>query len=433
MRLNDYYSIDSLYKITRMVNAGFSVLFFLSYPVYFITYYILFNGYLVYEGAVFIQDSLYCISYCKKWCLGIILLGNILTIGTYSCVSMFSSYYLAKCASYIVSIMTLPILAVILFLSLHVVFGTLWSDVTEIIKTTITIVLSGVLISLMPPFCRRRAHTLAGILLSGMNAFKTAIRTILWDLFYLSVIPVVVSIGYLLILWCHRSCISSIFISDTAEFMHRFITITAGAFIRIHFTEAVFQRTFKIDSMQVDRWSIRYLFLYVVGVVYGAVSTVLSTDYKSIGFISSGLMSIFFYGIRIVFLYWVPYWVIKIYRGFEKASVTSDFNWIVKNKQHFMYFEVCRHITMLFITLLPMCIAYYIFERYHGTTPSEISITISFMRMTFSYLFNGLDGSMIVVYIGQRLSLPQTTPKRVTYTDIVHVYKPSNPCAVHSA
>lgn len=423
MRLSDY-TVDSFYRLTRIANAAFFTLFFLSYPVYFITYYILFNGYLVYEGPVYIHDSLYCVSYCKKWCVGIILLGNILTVGTYSIISMFSSYYLAKCASYIISILTLPILSLIFYLSVQISIGTIWSNMSNVIYTSSTIALGGVLVSLMPPFCRRRAHTLAGILLFGMNACKIVIKTILWDMLYLSVLPVVGCFLYLLILWIHRMSLSNIFISETADLMHRIVAIMIGALIRVHFTEAIFYNTFKIEKVRGLEGLKGFAAIYGSGVAYGILSAVTSAEYGNTGLLMRISITGIFYLLKISFGYWIPYLVLKFSKGFEKAAVVNHFSWMRKNKQHFMYFEVCRHIIMLFLTLIPLCISYYILERYHGDTPSEMSITLSFMRLIFAYTSNGMDGALVVIYMGQRLSLPQKVAKRVTYTDIVHVYKP---------
>ncbi|KAI5189718.1 hypothetical protein NEMIN01_0671 [Nematocida minor] len=425
MKLSEY-TIDSYYKATRVANSIFFILLFISLPLYFVVYHIGFNGYLVHEGPVHLQDSLYCISYCMGRCLGVILLGNGLMVSTCAIIHLFTPYYLAKCVSYFISLLTLPVISLILYLSCYAVFGSIWNNVTNVIYGSTSIILGGVLLSLIPPFCRRRAHTLAGMLLFGMNACKIAIKSILWDVFHLSVIPVLLSIIYLMVLRVHRLNIASISISETKWFWHRLMCIGSGAFIRIYFSVVVFYSTFKTEALQ-NTWPEyqRIAILYASGAVYSILSSLALVEHLHARYYYSILASAGFYLMRMGFAYWVPYQVLQTYRAFDKACVVSRVEWMKKNKKHFVYFEVCRYISVISIVFIPLCITYYIFERYHGDTTSEMSITLSFMRMTFAYLFNGLDGAMIIVYIGQRLSLPQKTAKRVTYTDIIHIYKPA--------
>ncbi|OAG33615.1 hypothetical protein NEIG_01488 [Nematocida sp. ERTm5] len=416
------YTIDAYYKMTRIANSIFFPLFIVTLPLYCLIYYVLFMGYLVYEGPVFLPDSLYCISYCTIRCCIIMVLGNTLAGATCAIVNLFSPYYLAKCVAYLISILTLPCIMLILYLAINYISGNIWSNVLSIIQGSTTILFGGVLISLIPPFCRRRAHLMAKILLFGMISCKIALQSILWEYTYMTCIPGVFGMIYLIILKIHRYFLQRIDFTELSSFTHRLICIGSGAFIRIYFTLIVFKNIFKLNEEQ--RLSARMSKLYASGLLFSILAALLSGEYSAVGMPINMIMSLLFYILKIFFTYWVPFKVLYINKAFENASVISKVDWFRNNRMHFVYFEVCRYIFMTFIILLPLCVTYYIFESYHGGTTSEISITLSFMRMTFSYVFNGVEASAMIVYIGQRLSLPQKVAKRVTYTDIIHMYRP---------
>ncbi|KAI5160458.1 hypothetical protein NEAUS03_1157 [Nematocida ausubeli] len=417
------YSIDAYYKMTRIANTIFFPLFLVSVPLYCLAYYGVFIGYLVYEGPVYLPDSLYCISYCTVRCFSLILLGNVLAASVYSVINLFSPYYLAKCAAYLISLLTLPFIMLVVYLSAYYVSGSIWENVLNIIQGSTTIMFGGVLVSLIPPFCRRRAHRMAGILLSGMNACKIAVHSVIWEAAHLSFVPGGFSLLYLMIVRVHWMWMSSIEVSEFASFCHRFICIGSGAFIRIYFTLIVFKRIFKVNY--IEKLRRKLVLLFASGFLFSVLGALVTGECLAIEKYTTVLLPFLFYALKLSFSYWVPFKVLLLNKSFEDVSVISKRSWMKNNKMHFVYFEVCRCIFMLFVTLLPLCITYYIFESYHGDTTSEISITLSFMRMTFSYLFNGMEAAVLIIYIGQRLSLPQKVAKRVTYTDIIHMYRPS--------
>ncbi|KAH9386524.1 uncharacterized protein NEMAJ01_1420 [Nematocida major] len=429
MKILRCFTVDACYKATRIANGLFFALFILSLPVYFFVYYFLFVGYMTYEGHVHLLDSLYCVSYCMWRCAGAITLGNCLMAATYFTINLFSPYYLAKCAAYLISILTLPGLLLIVYLSICGITGNIWNNVSRIIYGSTSFLLGGVLISLIPPFCRRRAHTLAGILLFGMNACKMAIKTIIWDVPHLMFVPFMSSAICLAVLRVHRVYMTSIHISERAHVLHRLLPIGLGAANRAYFTHVVFRNIFKIGSAKPTRWQCSVLALG--SLLYCSVGTITSTEYPGQGTIFNGAISIAFYLARMAFSYWIPYMILLMAQAFMKAEVRSKLCWLTQNRMHFVYFEVCRYIVMIFMIFLPFCVTYYIFERNHGESTSEISITLSFMRMAFAHVFSGLEGALIIIYIGQRLSLPQRAPKRVTYSDIIHIYRPVISAIVH--
>ncbi|KAI5181820.1 hypothetical protein NEOKW01_1978 [Nematocida sp. AWRm80] len=416
--------IESYSKSTQIATGAFFVLFFASVPVYMAFYHIVFTGWIVWDMPIYIPDSLYCISYMYWRCLLVNVMGNLCSFGVLLCLREFASMYIAKGIGYFIGLSTLSIIVLLVYLGLcmHLKIGL--RNIMNIIYGMTTILVGGVGISLIPPFCRRRAHVLAGMLVPSVNTFKLAMNIIVFHTIYLLGLPFLMNLLYMVFLYVYRSFKSSLIIQEYENVIHRAICIGSSIFIRSVCSWCIFHTGFILPSSIKKRvpkrkWAI-YIGVLILSTVFGAILCTVSPDIQTLS--GAGCFALF--QLIKIFLEWaIPMQILRITGALDYVRVSSRRVWIKHNKVNLVYFEIGQMYMIFFITILTFSVMYSIFNNRADFTTSEISIILSFIRQVLSYIYSLVDSAMKMVFLGQRMSLPQRIVKRVTYTDIAQMYR----------
>ncbi|KAI5172078.1 hypothetical protein NEFER03_1323 [Nematocida sp. LUAm3] len=416
--------IESYSFPTRLATSFFFGLFLVTIPFYLLIHYIGILGYLFVESSIYIPDTLYCISYCFWKCvqqqIGISIFLTLFQIMTYA----FSSKYISKFIAYAVGVITLPALYTILF-------GCIWEGIggSQGIETAVYFVSIGtfmcVVLALLPPFCRRRAHILTGIFIPIVRIYKRSLGYLFLSNRYVAVIPYCICFMHLLSMLLWRKISGSIWPSSIMELFYRIATFSVTFGFRIFVTLYVFNQAFTIPGEPSKKYTPEILAVVGISALALLICSFLSLDRAE----DSLRMQIGTNAIVCLFkcaIEWaVPIQVIRLKKAFAYARVPSKQTWVRNNKMHFFYFEVCKFYIIVVSFIIPMGISVYSFGS-HGKIPSEISIGLSNIRLVFGTIYTGVDAAMKVLFIGEKLTLPQKRPKRITYTDIAHLYNHSS-------
>ncbi|KAI5186271.1 hypothetical protein NEHOM01_1360 [Nematocida homosporus] len=423
--------LEAYARPTRVATNIFFWLFIGSIPIYMVAYYFFFLGYVIVEVPIYIPDSVFCVQYCWWACLKMVVCGNVFLFASLMILHSFSSKYIAKTIAYSVSVVTLPILVVVGCVGVWEVIEDS-AYIGQMMYGSISGVFAAVLISLMPPFCRRRAHILAGMFIHNVKLAKLSIKYLLLSRSVLVAMPGGMAGLYLLLLYLYRLGKQSIVISEGEEIVHRMVCIGGAAILRIVTALFVFHFAFSLPAAPLRRGRAELVGSICLLVVTVLVCAFLSSNFKQMKasrqWLLYGLMSI----IKVGMGWGIPVQIFRMKGAFAYASIENRQKWIRNNRMHFFYFEICKLFIMIFAIILPMSVTAFFF-RTQGKTPSEISIFISVLRLTFGYLYCLVDTAIKVIFIGHKLTLPQKTAKRVTYTDIAHLYNHSGRMSLASS
>lgn len=415
--------IESYSRPTRVATNAFWIMFLLSIPLYLMLYYFFFLRYIISEVPLFIPDSVFCIKYCVSKCLQIILFGNLLFTFLLFVLDSFSSKYIAKTIAYIIGVITFPMMVMLIFAVLWEISG--GRNIKTMMHVAPTGIFGAVLISLLPPFCRRRAHILVGLFTKSIKTLKYAIRYILQKRTSFLLLPVSFCTLYLILLYLYRMCKNTIQISAAEEIIHNAICISGQITIRALSTYSMLFYAFKLPDTSADKRKVEKIVTVLAALLFIFLSSTFFTCFKSASFYSKALMYAITIFINIITEWIVLVQIFRLSGAFSYVQLERKSIWIMSNRMQFLYFDLCRFFIMIFCILLPLTIIFCFFGM-NGETLSEISIYMSFKRMTFGYLYAALDSVLKTIFLGQKLALPQRAVQRVTYTDIAHIYRHSS-------
>ncbi|OAG29668.1 hypothetical protein NEDG_00801 [Nematocida displodere] len=420
--------LESYAQSTQVATSLFFVLLYAALPVYFILYHAMFIGYIATEIPIYTPDNIYCAPHCFMRCIGIILVGTITMSLSLLVLYGFRSKVITKCVAYIIGVVTLPGLGLLLYGCMWKWFGDTSKSMVKVVYGASAICFGGMSISLLPPFCRRRAHILAGLFLPGVRVFKLCAKLLVLERSRLVFLPLELSAIYLACMVICSKTKSVIQTTVFEEFIHRLCCVFSSCALRMGVTLSVLDKAFKTADITDKKWfSLRMGSLAMTMAGLSLVFTGLSFyDGRAYRFPLMVILFLFQAILKIGIEWGIPIVILRLRGVFDFASIASGREWFRTNKMHFCYFELCKYFVMSFMIVMPMAITYYVFNNDSRWSTSEISIVLSLIRLLFSYFYTIIDASIIVILIGQKLTLPQKTVKRVTYTDIVHMYRNSH-------
>ncbi|KAI5191366.1 hypothetical protein NECID01_1435 [Nematocida sp. AWRm77] len=417
--------ITHVYKYpitTRVAMYTFFYVFVLSVPMYYLVYYFGIVGYVLTSCPVYVKDSVYCIQYCKKLCFGVITVGNVLTMCIARFLCCFPTRYISKLIAYIIGVFTLPVMAVLGFAGAWYLLGWGVSNLTGLSYKISVLFLFGLGVSLMPPFCRRRAHVIVGMLNPHVEGFKLLVQLHVKTKSVICLLPWAVGVTYLGGLYYYRTQKESISMVANEEVAHRMLCVLGSFAIKICATYWSIFQFFHLPNNRNKLLTFSALFylgfLGVANAIYIISLAIVDGQRSSSIMCQIGLMAIKLY------LEWsVPIYLLN-------ATVAREYirrvhfgkEWMRTNLLPIVFFDLCRAYIFIPVIVLPLTVTYYIFDKFHTRTTSEISILISFTRMTFTYQWVLIDSMVRVLFLGQKLGMPLKLAKRVTYTDIANSY-----------
>lgn len=418
-------SAGSYAKATRLAMSVFLAFFAVSFPMYFLVYYLGLLGYVLNEVPVYFPDTLYCISYCISRCITIVLLSSVLMMLSLMVVYNFSSKVISKIIAYAIALITLPLISVVscvglwMMLKLHFQLG-----IVRAISINSGVLIGSVTLSLIPPFCRRRAHVLTGILLPHVRMYKLGIRLFLLKRSYSMLFPVLCATIYLVGMYIYSCFKQSIQVTYTEGFIHRIVCTGTAMGLRLLATELALAKAFRTESMQRKPWfETQKNALYTLVAAAVVSLAFLTSDTPGTPSKMNSVVFVLSVVVRVTMEWTIAIYLLHISGAFDYANVKSKWLWALSNKMYFSASEMCKYVVVSFMVLLPMCLTYYLFETKNRWTTSEISIVISLLRLIFTYFYSLIDATVKILLVGQRLALPQRIVKRVTYTDIAHTYR----------
>lgn len=407
---------------TQLTTYAFFCLFVLTVPMYYFVYYFGLLEYVLNSVPVYLKDSVYCVSYCKRICFGIITVGNILSMGIGVFLGSFPTRYISKTIAYLIGVFTLPVSGVVVYFAIWYLAKLSFTKLVTLSYGVCIIVILGVGLSLVPPFCRRRAHVLAGLLSPHVETFKLMIRLALEQKPWICSLPWILSTAYLVGLSYYRSQKASIELSASEEYAHKSLCILGGFIIRFAVVLWCIFRVFKLprsSSQPISLQAFLYLgFLSVVNAGYILLQiTGVGNRY------CKRLTQTVLVFVRIYLEWSLPIHLLNctVARTYIKR-VHFGKEWLRANLAPILCFDLCRFYIIFPAVILPLTVTYYIFDKLHERTTSEISIVISFTRMTFTYIYVFIDSLLRILFLGQKLGIPLKLAKRVTYTDIANTY-----------
>jgi len=413
--------IQSYSEVTRMSIRVFFWFFMGSFPFYYCVYHLGFVEYVANPIPIHIKDSLSCVRSYVFECLGIILVGNIAMCGSLFAVYGASSYLISKQVAYLISVFTFPMMLTGVYYLLSGMFSG-GGEGSGAIYAAPVIFFGAVVVSLMPPFCRRRAYIIKAQFVTAVKVVKMFIRLVLIQRSVAMLFPAFFGLVYLGFLLIHRSVKKQIETTVLEETLHKFFLLFLDFLERVLTSYFIVKTWFRVQKAPDSSKSAAILglfllfFLCLFVVLYS-----LSCAFKPQRY--AMVVAIVYYLVKSVVEWLIPLCVVGYAGGFRYVDVWNRKGWVKKHFIHGMYFSISKFYVAPLIVIPPMAFNYHVFNREHKATPSELSICLSFLRLTSAYIHSFIESGVITIFIGEKLGILLRSRKRVTYTTVAPLYR----------
>lgn len=383
---------------------GFFMLKLISLPLFYLIFHYAFVGYFLSEVPIHAQDFIYQTNRHPAESFAIVAIESLLVYTALLIGVTTPVYAITKIISYFIAISTIPVvsLSLYIFLWLRGYLGDLVKNPAIPFYLLFLVSVASTSISLMPPFCRRRAHLLMEMYAPVAKVWKVSTRLFLLRPSSL-LSPVVLTSFYALVVWSisHFMNMSEQYV--VVDLCGRWLSLSLSTFLR--YIAAV--RTFKgVFNISVSNSSLDIAAVHVILVASVAVEGLFSIA-SSLNVKGCGSLSYFFFMIvRMAVEWFVPFVMISIYGGFEKAGVAEKKRWALENKHFFLTAETGKSLIFVFTSLFPFTVIYAVLGTRWKTT-SESSQFISLNRILLSLFYAYMDSACKTVFVGKKLNLPE--------------------------
>jgi len=328
---------------------------------------------------------------------------------------------MAKSVAYLVSIFALPIGGLIMYggtllLLLNKIQTLYWlSFVTSVV------LIGGVGVSLIPPFCRRRAYILTVLFTPSIRAYKATVHAIVVRKTKILIVPLIMCLVQLVLLYAYRVIYRTIHIEKWTEVCYEMLGHVLEMSIRRASVYSVICRAFRIDGAQSKGTKDREMQIAVI--VSMCTYFVLRVYSKVTNNKHNMALIVCTVVIKLLIDWLIPMEIISAKTECNYAVMWCNKKWMKKMLVDIVYFELCKFHIMWVVIAVPATVNYFVFGSQNYIHASSISAFHSVLRMYTSYIYVLIDGAMHATFVGQSLHLMPEKVSRMTYTHIVQVYK----------
>jgi hypothetical protein len=403
--------------------AVFLVLRVICFPIFYGIFYCLFVGALVNEVPLHTLDMLYQTSaspflsilkaFLELFSVYMSLLASIFV----------PSIIVAKCISYALSIVTIPVLSLLIYAAVRKLLNRFIDNFAGIsIYTMVAICLSSVFLSLIPPFCNWRAYALLEVYTPVAKSWKTSGKAVFRDSASL-LVPAIFSFMYVGTMALFGTFFCAANYTVTRDFLVRWTAILMNIVVRVLVTVRVSRKVFRSELLAEKKdiatmhMGMGAIILFLVSFTEATVSV--CAVLPGCGFFGLLALDAFLFLQKIFVEWFLPFTVLYLMGGLDFAKVRQKRKWAYKHAYFFLSAEIGKGLIFLVVLLGPVSLVYTAFGK--GTeTATESSQTISLYRAILGFFYAGFDGGCKLVLMGRRLSLPEHREEkaRLSYAEI---------------
>lgn len=408
-------------KLEGTVLHGFFVIKAIFLPLFYFFFYYAFIGLAINEVPIHSFDLLYETNSAPMLSMAKALFE---IMATYTCIFVSisaPSFATTKIISYFMAVATVPAVSIFAY-AVIITRGALGlsNEYPYSFYILGVISLGSVLLSLAPPFCRRRAHILHHVYAPIADIWKFACEVIL-NAWPIATLPIAASCLYVATMCCLGHFFDASAHDVVQELVVRWISVLFAIVLRAITVTKVFVAVFdtslflqKKDTMSTQLGMV-FIILFLASFTeaifsLGSFLQVCSYTY---------VLDILLMGQKIFLEWFLSSMVVYIWGGFDYAGVKEKRKWAYKNMHFFATAEIGKGLIFLIVLLVPLSLTYFFFGRNTMTTSSSSQV-MSLSRTVLAFFYSVIDSSCKLLLIGRRLALPEryTRHRRLTYTEV---------------